>query len=174
MVVLLTVGIFVFEMKILFFLSSTGCKALLEISPTKYYNIFKCAISLVMLGVILTISGITVIEDLLHLVWNDNIGIFNSVYIRSTFYSISKLSFDFQRWWLIHDMDSSSVWITQERERSVSSILLRFRDKNRNFPRPAKTSRCLCLQLPFRKEEDLFGKIHHFMNMGRLGSPQPT
>ena len=61
----LTVGSFVFEMKILFFLSSTGCKALLEIKPDQ---IFKCAISLVMLGVILTISGIiTVIEDLLYL-----------------------------------------------------------------------------------------------------------
>ena len=34
----LTVGIFVFEMKILF-LSSTGCKALLELSPTKYLSV---------------------------------------------------------------------------------------------------------------------------------------
>ena len=85
-----------------------------------------------------------------------------------TFFWFPKMMID-SRHGFFYSLDNS-----EERERSASSILLGVYKRTVIFRGGAKTSRCLCLQLPFRKEEDLFGKIHHFMNMGRLGSTPPT
>ena len=85
-----------------------------------------------------------------------------------TFFWFPKMMID-SRHGFFYSLDNSG-----ERERSASSILLGVYKRTVIFRGGAKTSRCLCLQLPFRKEEDLFGKIHHFMNMGRLGSTPPT
>ena len=152
-------------------MSSTGFKALLEIKPDQ---IFKCAISLVMLVVvILTISGIIrgpAVSSMKQQYWDFQFSLYKKYYILfhfQTFFWFPKMMID-SRHGFFFSLDNS-----EERERLVSSILLGVYKRTVIFRGGAKTSRCLCLQLPFRKEEDLFGKIHHFMNMGRLGSP-PT